>query len=296
MNNLGNPLANPYENTPPHPINNSSLDNPLSSSGRFTRLSFLAWNFILAMSFSCIFTILMFIGLVGFSISTMQDPANLFSHPLTIISILLGVLLYIAFMASFIIICIRRLHDMNKSGWLVLLIFIPLVGIIFSIYIFAARGTVGSNAYGAFRPTEQAEKFLGYLYLVFMAIFLIFYVAILSVVMSKPEIFQQIPGMMGAETTTNTEYSYDDNENNVPLAPPSTENAQSEQPLTQINRQAAPQIAVVQEAQTAINTGTEEAQVQHAEVDAQQMQRSADDAVRDAQAAAEAAVNASSSQ
>ena len=294
MNNLDNPLANPYENTPPHPINNLSSDSPLSSSGRFTRLSFLAWNFILAMSFSCIFTILMFIGLVGFSISTMQDPANLFSHPLTIISILLGVLLYIAFMASFIIICIRRLHDMNKSGWLVLLIFIPLVGIIFSIYIFAARGTVGSNAYGAFRPTEQAEKFLGYLYLVFIAIFLIFYVAILGVVMSKPEIFQQIPGMMAAETTTNTEYSYDDNENNVPLAPPSIENAQSEQSITQINRQAVPQIAVVQEAQTAINTGMEEAQVQHAEVvDSQQMQRSADDAVRDAQAAAEAAVNAS---
>ena len=115
--------------------------------------------------------------------------------------------------------------------------------------------------------------------------------------MSKPEIFQQIPGMMAAETTTNTEYSYDDNENNVPLAPPSIENAQSEQSITQINRQAVPQIAVVQEAQTAINTGMEEAQVQHAEVvDAQQMQRSADDAVRDAQAAAEAAVNASPSQ
>ena len=297
MNNLGNPLDTPYENTLPHPINSSSSDSPLSPNGRFTRLSFLAWNFILAMSFSCVFAILLSLGLAGFAISGIQDPVNLFSHPLTVISILLGVLLCIAFTASIIIICIRRLHDLNKSGWLTLLIFIPLIGTIFSIYIFVARGTKEQNAYGAFRPTEQAEKFLGYLYLVFMAIFLVFYVALLSVVMTKPEVFQQIPSMMDSETTSNTAYPYgDDSENQVPAAPAIEQNVhieETQQRPLQVNRDTSPQIEASENTQTTAQIQLDN-ELQQTETRVNQVQQSAEDAVRDAQAAAEAAVAASS--
>ena len=297
MNNLGNPLDTPYENTLPHPINSSSSDSPLSPNGRFTRLSFLAWNFILAMSFSCVFAILLSLGLAGFAISGIQDPVNLFSHPLTVISILLGVLLCIAFTASIIIICIRRLHDLNKSGWLTLLIFIPIIGTIFSIYIFVARGTKEQNAYGAFRPTEQAEKFLGYLYLVFMAIFLVFYVALLSVVMTKPEVFQQIPSMMDSETTSNTAYPYgDDSENQVPAAPAIEQNVhieETQQRPLQVNRDTSPQIEASENTQTTAQIQLDN-ELQQTETRVNQVQQSAEDAVRDAQAAAEAAVAASS--
>jgi uncharacterized membrane protein YhaH (DUF805 family) len=43
---------------------------------------------------------------------------------------------------------IRRLHDTDKSGWWLLLVFIPIVGIIVLIVFWATDGTRGTNAYG----------------------------------------------------------------------------------------------------------------------------------------------------
>ena len=43
---------------------------------------------------------------------------------------------------------IRRLHDADKSGWWLLLVFIPIVGIIVLIVFWATDGTPGANDYG----------------------------------------------------------------------------------------------------------------------------------------------------
>jgi len=43
---------------------------------------------------------------------------------------------------------VRRLHDLGKSGWLILIGLIPLVGFIVLIVWFVGRGTVGDNQYG----------------------------------------------------------------------------------------------------------------------------------------------------
>ena len=43
---------------------------------------------------------------------------------------------------------IRRLHDADKSGWWLLLVFIPIVGIIVLIVFWATDGTRGTNQYG----------------------------------------------------------------------------------------------------------------------------------------------------
>lgn len=43
---------------------------------------------------------------------------------------------------------VRRCHDLNRTGWWVLLIFIPIIAFLFQIYILLARGTDGSNDYG----------------------------------------------------------------------------------------------------------------------------------------------------
>ena len=45
-------------------------------------------------------------------------------------------------------VCVRRLHDLNKSGWWVLLFFIPIIGPIVLIIWFVMRGTVGTNNFG----------------------------------------------------------------------------------------------------------------------------------------------------
>ncbi|WP_169973016.1 MULTISPECIES: DUF805 domain-containing protein [unclassified Campylobacter] len=43
---------------------------------------------------------------------------------------------------------IRRLHDINKSGWFYLLFLIPIIGIIILIIWFVKRGTIGPNQFG----------------------------------------------------------------------------------------------------------------------------------------------------
>lgn len=44
---------------------------------------------------------------------------------------------------------VRRLHDLDKSGWWYLLVFIPIVGPLVLIFFFVQAGTMGSNRFGA---------------------------------------------------------------------------------------------------------------------------------------------------
>ena len=43
---------------------------------------------------------------------------------------------------------VRRLHDRDKSGWWILIGFIPLIGSIILLIWFVSRGTDGSNRFG----------------------------------------------------------------------------------------------------------------------------------------------------
>lgn len=55
----------------------------------------------------------------------------------------------IFFLPSYYMLTIRRLHDLNKSGWFCLLMLVPFVNNIFPFYVLLAPGTVGPNEYGA---------------------------------------------------------------------------------------------------------------------------------------------------
>ncbi len=46
-------------------------------------------------------------------------------------------------------VAVRRLHDVNKSGWFLLIALIPLVGAIWLLVLFCTEGTKGENQYGA---------------------------------------------------------------------------------------------------------------------------------------------------
>lgn len=49
---------------------------------------------------------------------------------------------------------VRRLHDTGKSGWMLLVAFIPVIGIIWLIILLATEGTPQSNQYGE-NPKNQ---------------------------------------------------------------------------------------------------------------------------------------------
>lgn len=44
---------------------------------------------------------------------------------------------------------VRRLHDIGKSGWMMLVVFIPLVGAIWLIILMVKEGDAGENQYGS---------------------------------------------------------------------------------------------------------------------------------------------------
>lgn len=61
---------------------------------------------------------------------------------------ILGWLISLALIVPGIAVGVRRLHDLNKTGWLYLLCLIPIVGAILLIVWFVQPGTAGSNQYG----------------------------------------------------------------------------------------------------------------------------------------------------
>ena len=43
----------------------------------------------------------------------------------------------------------RRLHDINKSGWMQLIVLIPIFGLLYLIYLLVQEGDAADNQYGA---------------------------------------------------------------------------------------------------------------------------------------------------
>lgn len=54
----------------------------------------------------------------------------------------------LALLAPSICVAIRRLHDKDKSGWWLLVAFIPVLGSLYLLYLFVTRGTDGENRFG----------------------------------------------------------------------------------------------------------------------------------------------------
>lgn len=54
---------------------------------------------------------------------------------------------------------VRRLHDQNLTGWLVLLFFIPYIGGLVGLVFMCLRGTAGPNRFGA-DPYESEDGYL----------------------------------------------------------------------------------------------------------------------------------------
>jgi len=56
--------------------------------------------------------------------------------------------LYLFFLLPSLGVSVRRLHDINRTGWWVLIQLVPFVGFIIMIIFACLRGTEGDNKYG----------------------------------------------------------------------------------------------------------------------------------------------------
>jgi len=58
------------------------------------------------------------------------------------------ILVCLALLVPGIAVSIRRLHDTDKTGWWLLIAFVPIIGAIVLIVFMVQEGTAGSNQYG----------------------------------------------------------------------------------------------------------------------------------------------------
>ena len=150
-------------------MSNTIQDSGWNASGRFGRLSYLGWNMLMT------FSLLIIIGMIAaFSPGLFMDSSTLAGSSM-VSTVLIGLAYLVMLYFSFVF-TIRRLHDRNHTGWLSLLVLIPLVNLIFILYLIFAKGDDRPNQYGPRRSTRTWEKVLGWLY------FLIFPLAILAAI------------------------------------------------------------------------------------------------------------------
>ncbi len=61
---------------------------------------------------------------------------------------ILNIIFVLVIILPSLAVTVRRLHDVNKSGWMVLISFIPIIGAIWLFVLTTSDGTIGDNDYG----------------------------------------------------------------------------------------------------------------------------------------------------
>jgi len=93
------------------------------------------------------FTLVNFLIAIGFVLLTqLVDPR------LGILNLIYSLAVFIPSLA----VVVRRLHDVNKSGWMYLLMLLPIIGWIWILVLLFTEGTRGENKYGA-DPKAETE-------------------------------------------------------------------------------------------------------------------------------------------
>lgn len=133
---------NPYESPKSNPasISNETYQPKIFAiNGRIGRLRYLAYGML--------FTILTMF-LIGIAAFLIPSIASVLTDISGVTSALLLIVLYLPLIIISIILVRRRLNDLDRSGWWQLLMYVPLLGILFALYVLFWPGTKGSNSYG----------------------------------------------------------------------------------------------------------------------------------------------------
>ncbi|MES2262361.1 MAG: DUF805 domain-containing protein [Pseudomonadota bacterium] len=111
----------------------------LSWKGRLGRLRYLTYLFGLSMLLLPVLAILMTV------LGPRMTAGESLNQPLIWG---LGILFYVPMLVCTAALAKRRFNDTNRSGWLALLLIVPLVNLPVSLYLMFAAGTDGANDYG----------------------------------------------------------------------------------------------------------------------------------------------------
>lgn len=142
---------NPYQapNTNPNSTPSTTHYNQsgvFSLSGRITRLRYLAYPFIISLlTMAVVFFASFIIGIIA-AVSGGGETSSAIAGGLGLLILIptYGFAIFYAFVHA-----IRRLNDINLSGWLSILILVPVINLILILFLLFKPGTPDANQYGA---------------------------------------------------------------------------------------------------------------------------------------------------
>jgi uncharacterized membrane protein YhaH (DUF805 family) len=120
-------------------------------SGRSRRKEY--WMF--ALGIFIVYIILGGLFFAGFDFATMSTGGDPGISVIGWIAISLFGLVALGIFIPSLAVIVRRLHDQDKSGWFILIQFIPYIGGIIMLIFMCIEGTKGENRYG---PDPKGEN------------------------------------------------------------------------------------------------------------------------------------------
>jgi uncharacterized membrane protein YhaH (DUF805 family) len=186
MNPTGNPYASPLSDLTP-PRGGSDRTGPFDPKGRFTRLSWLAWNLVIGLVGTLVVLVLMAAGVAALPAADPQAGAS--------VLMLAGMLIpQVVIVVLAWLLAIRRFHDLGASAWWTLTLLLPIGNLIAFLVLALKRGDAGPNRFGPPRPTPDWERVVGIIYIVLMVIGLLGGIAALLIPGLLEEQLQALPG------------------------------------------------------------------------------------------------------
>lgn len=136
--------------------------------GRIGRLRYLTYSWLASLVMAIPLAIIggILIALVG---SNASSPGGM---------LFLIAVIYIPIVAISFIMAKRRLNDLDKSGWLSLLMLVPLVNFFIALYLIFWPGSPGSNHYG---PKPEKNSWVAIVLGLILPIFLIGILAAIAI-------------------------------------------------------------------------------------------------------------------
>jgi len=107
-----------------------------SFQGRIGRIRYLAYSMGVTLLFYLVFGIV-----VGIATVALPESAQTLVMGLAMTVFVIVVFVFMGMLL------VRRLHDLDHSAWMMLILLIPLVGSLFSLYLMFAPGTRGDNRF-----------------------------------------------------------------------------------------------------------------------------------------------------
>jgi len=141
---LNNPYTAPTAEMADQDGNETYTPKIFAVSGRIGRLRYIGYHWLATM------LMVMIIGVLAAITIPMAGHGGSAAVGLLVLPF------YGLLFAISIIYARRRLHDLDQSGWMSLLVLIPLVGFFMGLYLVFAPGTQGSNRFGP-APAKQSN-------------------------------------------------------------------------------------------------------------------------------------------